>query len=67
MSSKPYPHCAKLIYVTITITILFQTFMNCVNSVSISNNDHEVRNLHGQPAVNFKQFASYITVDEAKQ
>lgn len=65
MSSKPCILCAKFTYVTIII-ILLQTFFNVVNSVSISNND-EVKNLPGQPAVNFKQFAGYISVDEAKQ
>lgn len=41
------------------------TFLNGVNSVTVS--DHEVVKLPGQPPVNFKQFAGYITVDKAKQ
>ncbi|KAK1427013.1 hypothetical protein QVD17_15695 [Tagetes erecta] len=62
MSSKPWILCTKLIYGI--IILLTQTSFNVL--ISASNSD-EIVKLPGQPPVNFKQFAGYISVGESKQ
>ncbi|XP_071720100.1 serine carboxypeptidase-like 45 [Rutidosis leptorrhynchoides] len=53
----------KLKFSILIISML--TFLDGVNSVTLVSD--EVVKLPGQPPVNFKQFAGYITVDKAKR
>ncbi|XP_071687333.1 serine carboxypeptidase-like 45, partial [Rutidosis leptorrhynchoides] len=60
MSSGIWIHNTKLLYVI----ILMHAYLNVVKSNPDSD---EVVSLPGQPPVSFKQYAGYITVDEAKE
>ncbi|XP_023741311.1 serine carboxypeptidase-like 45 [Lactuca sativa] len=57
--SEPWILSAKLLFGI----ILMHTCLNGVNSIPVAD---EVVKLPGQPPVTFKQFAGYISLDEAK-
>nr|XP_043611117.1 serine carboxypeptidase-like 45 [Erigeron canadensis] len=65
-SEQPW-HITFMIFMCLTFFIHTTLYIIVVNSIPISSSSDEVVNLPGQPPVNFKQFAGYITVDKTKQ
>ncbi|XP_074320547.1 serine carboxypeptidase-like 45 [Silene latifolia] len=51
----------------ITCLLLFSTLIHYTTRVTSYPETELIKNLPGQPTVNFKQFAGYVTVDEAQQ
>ncbi|KAJ9544083.1 hypothetical protein OSB04_023790 [Centaurea solstitialis] len=62
---EPWILCTKLMYAIIILMHTFSRFVDSNRRVDFLSD--EVLELPGQPSVKFKQFAGYITVDQAKK